>query len=213
MDKGKMKFYYFPLNARGGTIRAILSAMNANWENSVVSFENWPTLKNGNLCEFKQLPVLEHGTKKLVQKMAIELYLAKLYGIYGKNSEDEYQINSLLCTFEDLLSAIYGVAFPKDEEEKKNADQILAAFITKYTFYFQQIEKRYLARGKKKYYLGDYFSLADIFITVMIMSFYNIVKEKCPIKTAAPGIFALIKRIADNELKSYFAKYFVKNAC
>lgn len=48
MDKGKMKFYYFPLNARGGTIRAILSAMNANWENSVVSFENLPTLKNGN---------------------------------------------------------------------------------------------------------------------------------------------------------------------
>ena len=87
----------------------------------------------------------------------------------------QHTYNDPSVTGNDILQELNGL---KDEEEKKNAEQILAAFITKYTFYFQQIEKRYLARGKKKYYLGDYFSLADIFITVMIMSFYNIVKEK-----------------------------------
>lgn len=213
MDKGKFKFHYFPLNARGAITRAILSAVKADWENAVVTFNDWPALKNSGLCEFKQLPVLEHGDKKLAQSMAMELYLARLFGIYGKNMDDEYQIDSLLCTFEDLFSVAHDFLFPRNEEDKKNADKIKTQFIEKYTFYIQQIEKRYIALGKKKYFLGDYFSLADIFLTVMIKSFCNVMKDKCPTKTAAPSVFELINRIKDNELKEFFEKYFVKDSC
>lgn len=210
MEKGKFKFHYFPLNARGAITRAILSAVRADWEDKVVSFQEWPTLKNSGLCEFKQLPVLEHGDKKLTQSMAIELYLARLFGIYGKNVEDEYQIDSLLCTFEDLFSVVHDIVFPRNEEDKKNVDKFMTQLVQKYTFYLQQIEKRYIAHGKKNYFLGDYFSLADIYLTVMCKSFCKVMKDKCPTKTAAPAIFELINRIQDNELKTFFDKHFVK---
>ena len=98
----------------------------------------------------------------------------------------------------------------KTEEDKKNVDKFMTQLVQKYTFYLQQIEKRYIAHGKKNYFLGDYFSLADIYLTVMCKSFCKVMKDKCPTKTAAPAIFELINRIQDNELKTFFDKHFVK---
>lgn len=44
--------------------------------------------------------------RNTLKALAIDLYLARQFKLYGKNAEDEYQIDSLLCTFDDLLPAI-----------------------------------------------------------------------------------------------------------
>ena len=212
MDKGHFKFHYFPLNARGAITRAILSAAKADWENLPVQFDQWPTVKTSGLCEFGQLPILEHGDKKLSQSMAIELYVSRLFGLMGKTADDEYQITSLLCTYEDLFMVAHNIIWPRNEKEKNNKEKITEQFIEKYTFFIKKIQERYIAHGKGKYFLGESFSLADIYLAVMISSFCCVMKEKCPTKKEAPEIYALITRVKENELKEYFEKYFYKDA-
>ena len=76
----------------------------------------------------------------------------------------------------------------------------------------QCLKKRYIANGTKKYFLGDHFSFADIYLTVLMSNIYNIVKEQCPATKVAPNLVKLITRVKENELKTYFEKYFDKES-
>lgn len=49
-----------------------------------------------------QLPVLIFGDKKMVQSTAICRYLAKKVGLAGENELENYEIDSVLDTFNDL---------------------------------------------------------------------------------------------------------------
>ena len=112
------KFYYFKANGRGALIKAELCYGKVNWENNYIDHKDWPTIKKSGLCEFEQVPILVHNDKKLSQSAAIYLYLAKLFNIYGKNIEEQYQIDSLLCTIADLFLAVqmssYQLALKED---------------------------------------------------------------------------------------------------
>ena len=150
--------------------------------------------------------------RNTLKALAINLYLARQFKLYGKNAEDEYQIDSLLCTFDDLLPAICKIAFAFSEEEQKQVEANKKALIEKLNLYYAVFEKRYIANGTKKYFLGDHFSLADIYLTVLMNNIYNIVKEQCPATKVAPNLVKLITRVKENELKNYFEKYFDKES-
>ena len=134
------------------------------------------------------------------------------FKLYGKKQDDEYQIDSLLCTFDDLFPIIVKIFFQFTEDDKKHVEDNTKALIEKITLFYEVFEKRYAANGNKKYFLGDYFSLADIYLTVLMNNIYNLVKEKCPATKVCPNIVKLIKRIMENELKVFFDKYFVKDS-
>ena len=114
----KYIFHYFKANARGMLSKAILSSSKKEWTDNII-VENWPEIKKSGLCEFEQLPVLEHNGKKLCQSMAIELYLLKQFNLYGKNIDEQYQIDSLLCSFEDLFHLPHEYLRCKDEKKKR----------------------------------------------------------------------------------------------
>lgn len=128
-----------------------------------------------------------------------------MFGLYGKTIEDQYQIDSLLCTCEDLYGMLKGVFIEivkgKIEHQKEYQD-----IKKKIIFYMTVIEERYVKLGKKEYYLG-YFSLADIYITVTMGFFCKCVIDEDILQTTAPNIGKLIKRIKDKELKEYYEKY------
>jgi glutathione S-transferase len=69
-------------------------------------------------------------------------------------------------------------------------------------------EKRYIKLGTGKYYLGEYFSLADIYLTVYMNVFTKNVGGFQLIKESAPKLADLITRIKNNELKTFFEKYY-----
>ena len=106
MNSGNYKLHYFGGNGRASISRAILSVGAPNFENVIIGMAQWGSLKTNGTYEFQQLPLWEHKGKKYTQSIAIDLYLARQFKLYGKNAEDEYQIDSLLCTFDDLLPAI-----------------------------------------------------------------------------------------------------------
>ena len=141
----------------------------AKWEDIKVSNEEWPKMKSSSQCEYGQLPVLEYNGKTYSQSHAIELYLGKKFNLYGSSIDDEYQINSLLDSFDDLFIVFHAYAAPTNEEDKKNKEQIKQEFLMKLGFFTEVYDKHYEKNGYKKYYLGDTFTIADLFLCCLLL--------------------------------------------
>jgi hypothetical protein len=106
-SKDTFKLYYFKVNGRAAPARALLSYAKVNFEDIFVG-QNWPEQKKNNtLFEFGQVPILVHNGKIMSQSKAIYLYLAQLFNLDGKNIDDQYQIHSLLNSYDDI-SRSYG---------------------------------------------------------------------------------------------------------
>jgi glutathione S-transferase len=200
----KYILHYFGANGRAINIRAILSAAKANWEDKVITMEEWPKLKPSGFYEFGNVPVLEYKGKKYCQRIAIELFLLKQFNLYGKNPDEQYQIDSLLCSFDDLIPLSVGIMFCQDPKKK---EELVKNFEEKYKFYLNKYEQRYLALGKGKYFLGDHFSGADIFVAASLPGFCKLIGKNI-IKDNAPNLDVLIERLKKEELKEFHEKYF-----
>ena len=203
----KYILHYFSGNGRAVVPRAILCYAKADWVNSVVNMQDWAKIKKSDLCEFGQLPILEISDKKYSQSTAINIYLGKTFKLMGKDIEDNYQIISLLMTYDDFTVPIYKWYFSqyysKSSKLYKDAEE-------KLKFFIERFGKRYVDLGKGKYFLGDEFTLADIFLATVIPSVFDVMELKENYyKTIAPNLGELIKRVKENELKEFYEKYYV----
>ena len=202
--------HYFGANGRATIPRAILTYAKAKWTDDRVKQEDWPKIKKSGLCEFEQMPILEiDGKKKLSQSLAIDLYLLKTFNLYGKNIDEQYQIDSLLCSFDDLFGPLGGFVFCPDEKKK---EELKKDAIDKLKFFAERLEKRYVSLGKGKYFLGDHFTAADVYLASGFYNMCHILKEEGNFEKYAPNLCALIKRVKGNELKVFFEKYYVDGA-
>ena len=211
-DEQTIKLAYFGGNGRASISRAILSLYPTEFIDNKIDMEHWPTVKSSSYCEFQQLPILEYKGKKYSQSLAIDLLLAKKYKLYGNDIEEDYQIDSLLCTFDDLFSIVTKIAFAFTEEAKKEIDNNKKALIDKVKLYYGVFERRYGENGNGKYFLGNRFTLADIYLTVIVNNIHNLIKEDSPLDEVAPNLSKLVQRIKENELKRFFEKYFINEA-
>ena len=205
----KYTLHYFAGNGRAVITRAILTYVKADWTNDLINREDWPKLKKSGLCEFEQVPVLEVDERKYCESMAINLYLAETFDLLGKDVEENYQINNLLMSFDDFNKPIYEYFRCTDEAKKP---ELQKAALDKLKFFVGKFEKRYLDLGQGKYFLGDKFTLADIFLATALPSAIDrLGVEGCPCKEVAPNICALVQSVKANELKEFYEKYFIKS--
>ena len=200
----KYILYYFNVNARGCIPRAILSHVKANWENKVLDYNDFvQNYKNKKeFCEYGQLPILEYKGKKYSQSMAISLFLGKKYNLLGENEEQEYEINNLLCSFEDIFPLIHD---PKKDSKEK---------YEKMRRYFKIYEDKYLKHVKennkgKFYFANNKFTLADIYFGALIFSMLKSLKEIDMEKE-----FPQLKKLMDSyknedSLKEFYDKYYI----
>ncbi len=204
----KYTLHYFGINGRAVIPRAILTYAKANWTNAVVKQEDWPKLKTSGLCEYEQLPVLEVDGKKLCESQAINLFLGETFKLMGKNPEENYQITNLLMTFDDYMGQVFGVLFCPDEAKKA---ELRTKAQEKVKFFLGKFEKRYVDLGKGKYFLGDKFTLADIYLATALPAAIDVLGFKeCPFKQVAPNLGELVNRVKGNELKEFYEKCYVK---
>ena len=204
------KLYYFNGNGRAIIIRAILYYSKINFSDVKITKEDWIKLKQTGKFESEVLPVMEHENKLYSQMHAIEQYLGYTFNIHGKNMEDEYTINCLLDSFDDLFTIFKHFTWPESEEDKEHIKDYEKAFRSKFAFFVSVLEKKYKDKGK--YFLGDYFSLADIFITSVLTNFAEKLECQNIIKEQGPKIEELIERIKKNELKNFFEKGYIKES-
>ena len=202
------RVHYFEGNGRAANIRALFVSAKVKFENVLINFAEWGTLKSSGKFENAQLPVLEVNGKQYTQTMAIELYLARQFNLLGSNLEDEFQITNLLCSREDYAKYMYEVIMPNEDQKNRReaivknlAENVLPAMIQKY-------ETKYVSNGAGKYFLGDKFSLADIFLFTTFYSAFEspLMKDsfgQIPAKHA-PKLTELLQRLRQEELKEYF---------
>ena len=210
-ESDTFKLYYFKINGRAALARAIFSYANVNFENILVEKDQWPKMKqDSSLFEFGQMPILVHNKKILSQSKAIYIYLSCLFGLYGKTLDDKYQIDSLLSSQDDISKFYSPISFPKTDDEKKNPQVYKEKFEKEFKRFLNIYEKRYINLGAKKYFLGDYFSLADIYLTVEMSKMAEILGGMDFILQNAKILGNLIKRVKENEMKTFYEKYYIK---
>ncbi len=210
------KVHYFEGNGRAVNLRAILDYSNANWEDNKINFAEWPTIKASGKFEFGQMPVLEVDGKQKTQTIALEVFLARRFGLMGSNEEDEYQILNVLSTREDYSKHLFGLLMPNEEQKNKREEIINNLRENVFPTILGAVEKRYVENGKGNYFLGDKFSLADIFLSTGFTQLFESPALKdlfsdVPSKTA-PNVLELTRRIRENELKNFYAKSYLHNS-
>ena len=212
-DENQYKLYYFNGNGKAIIIRAILYYSKVKFSDIKITKGEWKKLKQTGKFEYEELPVMEYKGKLYYQMHAIEQYLGYIFDLHGKNVEDEYQINCLLDSFDDLFTIFKHFTWPETEEDKEHTTDYLKAFKSKFAFFVSILEKKYTDKEQiNKYYLGNYFSLADIFISVVLSNFADKLSCENILEEQGPNIYSLIKRIKQNELKNFFENGYIKES-
>ena len=210
------QLYYFEGNGRAVNIRAILDYANANWEDNKISFADWPAIKSKGKFEFGQMPVLLLEGKQKTQTIAIEIFLARRFGLMGSTEEDEYQILNILSSREDYSKTLYGLLMPTEEQKTKREEIVKNLRENVLPLFLEATENKYLENGKGKYFLGDKLSLADIFLATGFTQLFESVGLKDLFSDVpselAPNVLELTKRIKENDLKNFFAKSYLHDS-
>jgi glutathione S-transferase len=211
-----IKLTYFNLNSRAAVIRAILTYSKVKFEEERIEMKDWAEVKKKGLFEFDQVPVLEIDGEQYTQMFALNIFLAETFNLHGKTLREKYLIESLMSSFFDFypkmrcwILPIYGNEKDYIEENKIQAENNWAPFFLKVW------EKRLKDYGGK-YFVGDNFTVADIFVTVFIYSlFYQPARKNTwsrVVTDEAPNLAVHVEKIANNELFEYFDKVFISNA-
>ncbi|XP_046969518.1 glutathione S-transferase 2-like [Vanessa cardui] len=119
----KYEVYYFHLKALGEGIRLLLAYGGQEFEDHRVTTEEWKTLKP--TMPFRQMPILKIDGKVYAQSNAIARYLGRKYGLVGKDSEEDFEIDQNADFFTDVHMQAARVYHEEDEERKAKLQEDL----------------------------------------------------------------------------------------
>ncbi|XP_076544707.1 uncharacterized protein LOC117601415 [Osmia lignaria lignaria] len=159
------KLTYFPGKGLAEAIRFLFSYGGVEFEDYRFNTEDWPKLKPE--MPFGVVPVLEVDGKEVCQSVAICRYLAKQFGVAGKNDWEALEIDSTVDTIHDLRLKIGAFFYETNEQvkaEKKKAAQELVPF------YLERLDAQVKKNGG--YFVGGALTWAD-FAFVALLDYLN----------------------------------------
>nr|QCX41803.1 glutathione S-transferase [Pagiophloeus tsushimanus] len=113
----KYKLTYFNVTGRAEPIRYLFAYAGQEYEDHRIGHEAWPQFKSET--PFGKLPILEIDGKRVSQSVAIARYLAKQFGLLGKNDWEALQADSLIDALGDYEAC--GMRLFKEENPEKIA--------------------------------------------------------------------------------------------
>jgi glutathione S-transferase len=136
---------------------------------------------------FGQLPKLEWDGEVLYTSLSIARFLAREFGLMGKNNLESVKVDEIVDVIQDTLNAGYTAAFMSDEKAKAEA-------LAKHTGetiprIMEQIEKRLVSRGGQ-FLVGNALTWADI-------QLFFFCSENSPALAKMPKIANLCKRVGE----------------
>uniref|UniRef100_A0A915A6L8 Uncharacterized protein n=1 Tax=Parascaris univalens TaxID=6257 RepID=A0A915A6L8_PARUN len=117
---------------------------------------------------FGQLPVLEMDGKRLAQSHAIEKFLARMFGLNGRDDWEAAKIDELILGLEDLFQKI--VPWFKEQDEAKKIEIFKKLFDDELTPFFRRYEQ-FLEKNGTGFFVGRDLSLADLAVFNMLSFF------------------------------------------
>ncbi|XGW09001.1 hypothetical protein V3C99_011369 [Haemonchus contortus] len=153
---------YFDGRGRAEIIRQIFAVAGQSFDDVRYSFEEFA--KHKAELPFGQLPVLEVDGKQLAQSCAIARYLARQFGLAGKNAFDEAVVDSVVDQFNDyfrelrpFFMVLHG--FQKGDLDVEFRDVFLPNSRTFFTFM-----TKFLKNNKSGFLVGDSLTFADLWV-------------------------------------------------
>lgn len=194
MSKGssaaKYKLTYFDVRARCEHIRLLFAAGKLAFDDVRIKQEDWPTLKP--TTPLGALPMLEVNGQKYSESLALGRYVAKEAKMYGSSNLEQLDIDMIVDVVNGWREDSFAAAFEKDEKLKaEKIEKLKESVETKLDILAKRL-------GKKKYFVGDKLSWADI-------HFYTCVEilkkpmEMNDVLDKQPALKALFDLVAKNE--------------
>jgi len=157
-----VKLTYFNLRARAETARLLLAFAGVPYEDErvVVPWEApdaWSALKA--TTPWGQLPSLVWDGEIIYTSLAINRFLAREFGLMGKNNVQSAQVDEVLDVIQDVIEAGVMAGSKKDEAEKSTS----MAHHKTVTIpnMGKKMERRLVERGGQ-FMVGNCLTLADI---------------------------------------------------
>ncbi len=104
-----MKLYYQVPISRAEAIKHVLHYAKVEYERVALPIEELHVLAHEGsiVAEFDQFPVLERDGKFYSYSLAILRQLGKEFGLYPTDTEHQYQVESFLENFRDIVARLY----------------------------------------------------------------------------------------------------------
>ncbi|KAG0243192.1 hypothetical protein B0O80DRAFT_497084 [Mortierella sp. GBAus27b] len=205
----KYELLYFPLHFGGTNARAILAYAGAEW--TATYPENWADAKP--LQPFEQMPVLKliHAENKsgkdltVAESAAIDIFLAKQFGLHGENAWEEALINGLyvntnIAFFSGVMAGYFFESASKSDDEKiEHLEKFLKGSLSDWA----RIHEEHLKNnGSNGHYVGDKTTLADIRTATFLDATAKVIsKERLAQvvnENATPSILKVADKIENN---------------
>jgi len=109
---------------------------------------------------FGQVPLFEHDGMRLVQSMAICRYIARVYGMYGKDAKEASWADMIIDGVNDFNAA--KSAAKTDEDKAKFTSETLP----KWLGYFENLLKG--NNNGQEFFVGNSVTIADIMVYCLL---------------------------------------------
>ncbi|GFG33891.1 hypothetical protein Cfor_07139 [Coptotermes formosanus] len=159
------KLIYFNARGKAEHIRFIFAYAGVEYEDERISQDKWPELKRK--MPFGMLPVLEIDGKLVGQSNSIARYLAKQYGLAGRDEWESLQCDMLVDTLSDLKQELFQYRMEPDQFKKEEKKIILMK--EKIPFYLNKFEK--VVAENRGYSVGNAITWTDFVFAVSLENF------------------------------------------
>lgn len=162
------KLLFFENNGRASIIRNLLQMSNTKFENTYVSWEEWPKIRPTTDNSF--LPQLEIDGKVFSNSVATNIYLAKKINpeLLGSTPEEEYQILQIFMSDSDIIPETFKLTFPDPDESEETKLKNHQNLLDVISVFFTSWQKKYIKNGSGKFYIGNKLTLADFWFVHFI---------------------------------------------
>ncbi|KAF8981492.1 hypothetical protein BGZ46_002706 [Entomortierella lignicola] len=198
-DNLKYKVGYFSMHLGGTSSRGILAYAGADWT------PVYQTEKKDMPFEFLPVLTVTHPDGKelvLGENVAIDIFLAKQFGLHGNNAWEEALVNSFYSSsncmfFQEVMNNFFWESSGKSDEVKK---EYLDKFLNEQLEKFARTHEAHLENNHLNgHYVGNRTTLADIRTTTLLDATEKIFgKERIATiinETKTPGIIKVRKNV------------------
>ncbi|RUS80467.1 hypothetical protein EGW08_011783 [Elysia chlorotica] len=200
MANSTIRLIYFPRAGRAEAIRLVLAAAGKAYDEVTVTLDQWQQMKPTTPCG--TLPIVEVDGKRFGQSRAIASFLAREFGLHGKQGLDALKIDQTAQVAEDFILEFASKYFYEEEPEKKAAGAKILKEETapKYLGFFE----KFVQEEGTGFISGSEMTLGDIVVFDICTGFLKPFLEDS--LSDFPLVQALVKAVGSNDrIKQYLA--------
>uniref|UniRef100_A0AC34FY38 Glutathione S-transferase n=1 Tax=Panagrolaimus sp. ES5 TaxID=591445 RepID=A0AC34FY38_9BILA len=198
----EIKLVYFDLRGLGEPARLILTYAKVDFKEDRISMDQWPELKSKT--KTGKLPYLEYEGHVIVESNAINRFLARKYGLAGKDDFEEALVDGIADVQKDFMAAVIPWYVKMMGYAPGNPDPLKQECLFESADQFFPMFTNFLKEGKPGFMAPSGLTWVDFSITEWLTTLQNLEPS---ILNKHPDLKEYIQRVQNvPQLKEYYAK-------